>query len=431
MTYSISIYSWPVSLIKELERGIRNFIWSSDKDNRKMVTVAWKKMCRPMKQGGLSLRSLQSLNSATNLHLCWTLLKSDKSWTKLLKDRVIRGGRTIQHHIYSSIWSSIKEEFTTITANSTWLLGNGESINFWNDSWCGPPLAEIFNTPKHISRELSSNVNDFILNGQWNIPLQLQQRFHNLRHLVQQVTIPMELATDSLQWKHTQSGDLNLKEAYTFKQPQFQELHWAKVIWTADVPPSKSLFVWRVMHDKLPTDENLMLRGGNIPSMCNQCLKHVETSFHIFFTCPFAINIWSWLAYALNLFLNFTCLEDIWKICDMNWSSQCKVVVTSALINLFNIIWFVRNQARFCSKNITWRHAITMITSATSLAGNATSKASNNSMRDFTILKIFNVATHQPRTPMVKEVIWSPPHFNWLKCNIDGASNGNPGPSAY
>jgi len=72
-----------------------------------------------------------------------------------------------------------------------------------------------------------------------------------------------------------------------------------------------------------------------------------------------------------------------------------------------------------------------MITSATSLAGNVTSKASNNSMRDFNILKIFNVATHQPRTPMVKEVIWSPPHFNWLKCNIDGASNGNPGPSAY
>jgi ribonuclease HI len=51
-------------------------------------------------------------------------------------------------------------------------------------------------------------------------------------------------------------------------------------------------------------------------------------------------------------------------------------------------------------------------------------------MRDFSILKIFNVATHQPRVPMVKEVIWSPAHFNWLKCNIDGASNGNPDPAA-
>lgn len=164
--------------------------------------------------------------------------------------------------------------------------------------------------------------------------------------------------------------------------------------------------------------------------MCNQCHKHVENTFHMFFTCSYAINIWSWLASALNLSLNFTCLEDIWKICDMNWSPQCKVVVTSALINLFNTIWFVRNQARFCNKNITWRHAITLIISATSLAGNATSKSSNNSIRDFTILKIFNVATHQPRAPLVKEVFWSPAHFSWLKCNIDGASNGNPGPSA-
>jgi ribonuclease HI len=150
----------------------------------------------------------------------------------------------------------------------------------------------------------------------------------------------------------------------------------------------------------------------------------------MFFTCSYAINIWSWLASALNLSLNFTCLDDIWKICDLNWSPQCKVVVTSAIINLFNTIWFVRNQARFCNKNIPWRYAITLIISATSLAGNATFKTSNNSIRDFMVLKNFNVTTHQPRPPLVKEVIWSPPQFNWIKCNIDGASNGNPGNSS-
>lgn len=31
---------------------------------------------------------------------------------------------------------------------------------------------------------------------------------------------------------------------------------------------------------------------------------------------------------------------------------------------------------------------------------------------------------------MIKEVLWNPPKINWLKCNIDGASNGNPGISA-
>jgi len=73
--------------------------------------------------------------------------------------------KVIQHHIYSSIWSSIKEEFFVILDNSTWLLGNGDCINFWNDSWCGPPLAEIFNIPDHISKDLSSTVTDYISNG--------------------------------------------------------------------------------------------------------------------------------------------------------------------------------------------------------------------------------------------------------------------------
>jgi hypothetical protein len=62
MIYSISLYSWHVSLIKEVEKNIRNFIWSGDPDKRKLVTVSWKKLCRPFAQGGLGLRSLTSLN---------------------------------------------------------------------------------------------------------------------------------------------------------------------------------------------------------------------------------------------------------------------------------------------------------------------------------------------------------------------------------
>jgi hypothetical protein len=79
MIYSISVYSWPVSLIKEVEKNIRNFIWSGDPDKRKLVTDSWKKLCRPLVQGGLGLRSLSSLNSASNLRLCWSLINSQGS----------------------------------------------------------------------------------------------------------------------------------------------------------------------------------------------------------------------------------------------------------------------------------------------------------------------------------------------------------------
>jgi hypothetical protein len=67
MMYSISVYSWPSSLIKDLEKWIRNFLWSGDVNKKKLVTVAWHKVCTPFHEGGLGIRSLSKVNEAANL----------------------------------------------------------------------------------------------------------------------------------------------------------------------------------------------------------------------------------------------------------------------------------------------------------------------------------------------------------------------------
>ncbi|KAK2381212.1 hypothetical protein QL285_068838 [Trifolium repens] len=426
-TYNISIYSWHVSLIKKIEKDVKNFIWSGDVDKRKLVTVAWKKICRPLSQGGLNLRSLSCLNRSANLKLCWDLFHSHSSWAKLLLARIVRGKSVIRHHIYSSLWSSIKDEFSTLFDNSIWLLGDGKNISFWNDNWCGPALSEVFHIPDHISKRLVSSVSDYIVNGQWIIPPQLSQRFTNPRFLVHQVTIPLDPSHDLLLWKHTDSGELSFADAYNFISPQFQDLDWSKVLWNVDIPPSKSLVAWRLMHNKMPTDENLKLKGCSLPSMCSLCCKHEESSFHIFFECDFAVILWSWLANCLDMVLQFYTMEDMWKICDLNWAPQSKVVISSALINLLNGIWFARNQCRFNNTLINWQSIISMIKANVSLSGNNTRKVSSSSIRDFILLKNFNVCIHALAVPILKEVLWIPPLNHWLKCNVDGAAKGNPG----
>jgi hypothetical protein len=62
LLHTISIYSWPTSLLREMEVWIKNFIWSGDINKRKLVTVAWKKVCVDTEEGGLGLRSLICLN---------------------------------------------------------------------------------------------------------------------------------------------------------------------------------------------------------------------------------------------------------------------------------------------------------------------------------------------------------------------------------
>ncbi|GAU43411.1 hypothetical protein TSUD_398880 [Trifolium subterraneum] len=143
----------------------------------------------------------------------------------------------------------------------------------------------MFHIPSHVGHYLTSTVSDYLVNGQWFFPAFFYQHFNALCGIVQQVTIPIEPAQDKLLWKHTDTCELQLSDAYLFKLQPFQELHWAKLIWNPDIPPSKSLLVWRLMHNKIPTDDNLMLRGCELPSMCSLCSKNVEFLF------TFSLNV--------------------------------------------------------------------------------------------------------------------------------------------
>jgi hypothetical protein len=202
--------------------------------------------------------------------------------------------------------------------NSIWIIGNGEKINFWNDNWCDTSLSDLYNIPVQTRILLTSTVSDYLVDGHWYLPSQLTQSFNNLSYIVNQATIPLVPDEDQMLWKLTDIGDLSLKEAYLFKMQHSQDLTWAKLIWNSAIPPSKSLLVWRLMYDKIPTDENLLSRGCHMPPMCSICKNQVEYTFHVFFECGFAVKTWSWLAGCLNMVIQFIAVEDIWKLCDLN-----------------------------------------------------------------------------------------------------------------
>jgi mannosylglycoprotein endo-beta-mannosidase len=117
LTYSISLYSWPISLLKDLEKCIQNFIWSGDLERRKLVTISWKKICRPMAQGGLNIRSLTSLNKASNLKLCWSMINSKASWAMLLKDRVFK-----RADLFVTIFFLLYGEASRMKCMSSWTI---------------------------------------------------------------------------------------------------------------------------------------------------------------------------------------------------------------------------------------------------------------------------------------------------------------------
>lgn len=61
-------------MLKVLDQQIRKFTWAGDVKVRKIVIVAWKRVCTPTIKGGLGVRSLGTLNETTNLALICSLL---------------------------------------------------------------------------------------------------------------------------------------------------------------------------------------------------------------------------------------------------------------------------------------------------------------------------------------------------------------------
>lgn len=89
LTHLMLIYAWPISLIQRIDKAARNFIWSGDIAKNKVVSVAWKSVCKPLTEGGLGIRNLRVLNEASNLKLGWDLYNSDEPWANLLQSRVL------------------------------------------------------------------------------------------------------------------------------------------------------------------------------------------------------------------------------------------------------------------------------------------------------------------------------------------------------
>lgn len=56
--------------------------------------------------------------------------------------------------------------------------------------------------------------------------------------------------------------------------------------------------------------------------MRNLCMSHEETTFHMLFDCPYAINIWLWFSLKVGINLHFNYITNIQSICDKHWSPQ-------------------------------------------------------------------------------------------------------------
>lgn len=432
LLYSFKIYSWPRSLVKHLNSCIRNFVWSGDITVKKLVTLSWDSVCTPVSSGGLGLRRLKDMNKAACLKLCWELIKSDKHWAVTLRSRFFRNSNPISHAVSSSIWSSLKNYLPMIQEHSTWRVGNGTNISFWEDNWLGYKLKDSIGgqLPDSISHLEHAKVAEVINGHDWILPDLFKERYPNITSDIQAIPLSCTAELDELVWTNSPSGELMFKDAYFCGLQNSQTLGWTKIIWRPFIPPSRSLVTWRIMHNVIATYDNLVKRGFPIVSCCSLCGGAYETADHLFLRCPYITRYWDWLSVLIGKPLDVSNFSALLGICSRGWSSQVRDLVIAAVVNILWLIWKCRNNIRFNDTQANFPRDLIYLKGLIYQAASHSKGHMFSSVQEFSIIKHFGAACRPLPPPTITQVNWIRPPSNWVKCNTDGASRGSPGASS-
>jgi hypothetical protein len=111
---------------------------------------------------------------------------------------------------------------------------------------------------------------------------------------------------DVLGWAHEKNGVFSVRSCYRMlKQTQSvrkahavnaasssnEECWWSK-LWKLNIPPKIRIFCWRVLHNYLPSKQELKRRHILHEIFCKVCGEEGESSFHIAIDCPVAKQFW-------------------------------------------------------------------------------------------------------------------------------------------
>lgn len=83
--YIMQCHKLPVKVCEEVNKLVRDFLWGSIVDKKKIHLVEWNKVTNPLNLGGLGICEMKARNSDLLAKLCWWIASSpDMPWAQML-----------------------------------------------------------------------------------------------------------------------------------------------------------------------------------------------------------------------------------------------------------------------------------------------------------------------------------------------------------
>ena len=109
---------------------------------------------------------------------------------------------------------------------------------------------------------------------------------------------------DTVGWSFTESGKYTVKSGFKVESlfpdsGQKMTIYGLNVkpllafSWTLKGPPKLRHFVWQILSGTLPVLKNLKTRGIDCDLRCSMCGADEESTNHVLFECPTALQTWA------------------------------------------------------------------------------------------------------------------------------------------
>uniref|UniRef100_A0A8I6XSL7 Reverse transcriptase zinc-binding domain-containing protein n=1 Tax=Hordeum vulgare subsp. vulgare TaxID=112509 RepID=A0A8I6XSL7_HORVV len=309
-SYAMSVFKLPKEICNDITSTMSKY-WCGDDDHKKhMHWFAWWKMCVPKEQGGMGFRDIHCFNLAFLAKQSWRLLSEpDSLCAQVLRAKYFPDGDLLNCSLKkgsSYTWQSIWSGLQTFKKGIIWRVGDGTSINLWNDPWIPSSPNKRLHTPRNniVLTRVSELIDEE--NRVWDEDL-IRQLFWPIdAERILNIPLALGMMTYFVSWHPDRRGVFSVKSAY-HEEWEFQHGRklrrtsnyqtsginpiW-KTLWKLRIPVNVKIHAWRTLLGAIPCYGVLANRHIRTSSQCPLCISDCESIKHVMFQCPRVLEIW-------------------------------------------------------------------------------------------------------------------------------------------
>nr|GEV72324.1 RNA-directed DNA polymerase, eukaryota, reverse transcriptase zinc-binding domain protein [Tanacetum cinerariifolium] len=288
--YFMSMFNAPIQVLKKLESIRNHFFNGVDSNVRKMMLIKWDNVLASKEKGGLGVSSFYALNRALTFEWTWLFCTQG-----------------------SFLWSRVIK-----------LIHREDGIDLLG--YIKKKMGNVANKMAHSS--LASSLRR---NPSGGIE---QVQMANLISNLEGFTLPN--MHDRWRWSLSGDGEFSIASVRNLIDDRTLAEVGAKTRWIKYVLNKVNILAWRIKLNNLPSRLNLSRRGLDLDTIfCPSCNLAVESSNHIFFSCPMVKDLYKFLARWWDVSMTMFFSYDEW----WNWFSNLRV--PSKLKLIFECVFYI------------------------------------------------------------------------------------------